>query len=132
MLLALAILIVFSDFATVRVATAQIDAVRDRFQVVEDNRCHDCEGKYKFRQLIFWRSGICHDYRIVKRDRQLHACREGGEYVLRWLDDSTWREVRCEVFFRSRTRRDPEMDNRLIFPLGDRVRLSGSEEGVIR
>lgn len=118
--IALAVLL----FAAIASASMPQDInVRDRVDLVETNHFYDSEGRLVFDQLIFYEWSPAKGrhqvqaWRLLKSPNQLPRRDYGaGDYVMRWTDGETDREVRAATFRETWTQTDPELTDREFLP----------------
>lgn len=106
------------------------EPMRDSVDVAEVNHFYDERGKHVFTQLVFWQwRPLESDYRVVAwrlpksdgaRPRRDHVT---GDWVSRWWDGETFREVRAGAFRETWTQTDVEQDDRSYLPKEQRREL---------
>jgi hypothetical protein len=105
--------------------------VRDQVDLIEVNHFHDDQARLVFDQVIFYEwspSKSRHQvqaWRLLKTSRQRPRRDYGaGDYVTRWTDGETEREVRAATFRETWTQHDPELVEREFLPKERRRELA--------
>jgi hypothetical protein len=90
--------------------------VRDRVDLIEVNHFHDSEARLVFDQVIFYEWSPAKSRHQVQAWRLLKSPRQYprrdyrvGDYVTRWTDGETDREVRAATIRETWTQHDPEL-----------------------
>lgn len=114
------------------------EPLRDTVDVLESNRFYDSEGRLVFHQQIGWlwygdvgQHHVCY-WRMVKDPGQIPVFDHArGDWVSRWWDNGTHREVRSRSFVESWSQTDPESLDREFLPPPERRGLSGETTGKL-
>lgn len=113
------------------VSSPQEVVLKDSVDLVEVNHYHDTRGQHVFDQLIFydWSSQKkrfqVRAWRLIKSDNQLpRRDHRTGNWLVRWHDDGTMREVLAKSRRETWTQYDPELVERDNLPQEQRLDLS--------
>jgi hypothetical protein len=106
--------------------------VRDSVACIEINAFHDDEARLVFTQAIFYDADdSCRDWRLVRNrsdapqaNIEVHRDYLRGDYVARWLDGETFREVRAATYRETFTQYDRELIERDKRPTCERKLLA--------
>lgn len=105
--------------------------VRDQVDLIEVNHFHDDQARLVFDQVIFYEWSPSKSRHQVQAWRLLKTPRQTprrdyrlGDYVTRWTDGETEREVRAATFRETWTQTDPELAEREFLPKERRKDLS--------
>ena len=98
---------------------------RDSVDVVEVNHVHGIGGTHSFSQVIYWDGGQIVDWRMLKNKNQRPAEHPHATGCVNcWIDDGRLRVVKAKVKHESWTTHDPEVLERVRFPMESRAGLA--------
>lgn len=108
-------------------AIPSAEPVVDRVDVAELNRVYDGCGRQTLSQIVWW-DRHPDDYHVVAWrlfGERMRPHQERGDWVSRWQDGDTFREVRAASFIETHTQWDVELEDRVYLPKEHRRGLCG-------